>query len=137
MTTKDIRWKQRFSNFEKAFKQLEEAVELAQSRNLSRLEQQGVIQGFEYTHELAWQVLKDYFLHQGNPEIRGSRDATREAFKLGLIEDGDTWMDMIRSRNLTSHTYNEEVATDIVNRVIKDYFAAFQQLLHKMTEIEE
>jgi nucleotidyltransferase substrate binding protein (TIGR01987 family) len=83
----DIRWKQRFDNFCKAFSELKEGLELANDRALSKLEQQGVIQGFEYTHELAWNLLKDYLEFQGHVGLTGSRDTTREAFKRGLIEN--------------------------------------------------
>ncbi|MEX2565401.1 MAG: nucleotidyltransferase substrate binding protein [Cyclobacteriaceae bacterium] len=132
---KDIRWKQRFSNYKKAFKQLEEAVLLADTRNLTKLEKQGLIQSFEYTHELAWQVMKDFFFYQGNPEIRGSRDATREAFKNGLLDDGEIWMDMINSRNRSSHTYNEEIASEIAQKTTEQYFKAFRDFKAKMEEI--
>ena len=94
----DIRWKQRFDNYVKALQTLSDAVELAQKRALSMLEEQGVIQSFEFTHELAWNVLKDYLEYQGVRDIIGSRGAVREAFKNGLIEDGETWMTMIRDR---------------------------------------
>lgn len=105
----DIRWVQRLDNFKAAFGQLISAVETARLRPLSDLEKQGVIQTFEFTHELAWNVLKDYFEYQGNTSITGSRDATREAFQKNLIQNGDVWMEMIKSRNLTSHTYNKRV----------------------------
>jgi len=92
MSNEDIRWHQRFQNFQKAFALLEEAVELSLTKGLNKLEEQGLIQRFEFTHELAWNVLKDYFEYQGNTNITGSRDATREAFSIGLIEDGEGWM---------------------------------------------
>lgn len=136
MTDKDIGWKQRFSNYRKAYKQLEEAVALSNTRILSKLEKQGLIQSFEYTHELAWQVMKDFFLYQGNPEIRGSRDATREAFRNDLLEDGEIWMDMINSRNRSSHTYNEEVAYEIARKITEQYFEAFRAFKSKMEEID-
>ena len=85
----DTRWKQRFNNYIKAFQTLVAAVELARSRELSELEQQGVIQSFELTHELAWNVLKDYLTEKGIVGLIGSKDATRSAFKNGLIEKGD------------------------------------------------
>lgn len=135
MSDQDIRWKQRLASYEKALKRLSDAVALAEERELSQLEAQGLIQGFEYTHELAWQVMKDYFLWQGNPEIRGSRDAVREAFKTGLITDGDTWMDMIKSRNLSSHTYNEDTATEITEKVLYEYhpvFCSFRDTMKKL-----
>lgn len=102
----DTRWEQRLENFSKALKQLENAVLLAEERELSDLEKQGLIQAFEFTHELAWNVMKDYFFFQDNISIIGSRDATREAFSIKLIQDGEGWLEMIKSRNKTSHTYN-------------------------------
>jgi nucleotidyltransferase substrate binding protein (TIGR01987 family) len=58
-----------------------------------------VIQAFEFTHELAWNTLKDFLESCGEAGIYGSKDATRKSFAAGLIEDGETWMDMIQSRN--------------------------------------
>ena len=107
MSDQDIRWIQRFAHYSQAFSQLKEAVELAHTRRLSKLEEQGLIQAFEFTHELAWNTLKDFLEERGAHDLYGSRDATREAFKRGLIENGEAWMDMIKSRNLTSHTYND------------------------------
>ena len=137
MDSQDIRWEQRFDNYKKALQQLVAAVELAEERNLSQLEKQGLIQAFEYTHELAWRVMQDFFLYQGNTEIRGSRDATREAFKTGLIEDGDNWMEMIKNRNLTSHTYNEETSEEIYSNVVKHFCLLFKKFKNKMQKIAE
>ncbi|MBE3037213.1 MAG: nucleotidyltransferase substrate binding protein, partial [Chloroflexi bacterium] len=95
----DIRWKRRLANFRKAFGRLDDAVLLLRQRDLSDLERQGLIQAFEFTHELAWNLMKDWFDYQGSFQISGSRDATREAFRMGLIQDGEVWMEMIRSRN--------------------------------------
>ncbi len=88
--------------------QLEAAVILMEERDLSLLEKQGTIQAFEFTHELAWKTMKDFLNERGNSEIYGSKDSARQAFQYGLIEDGDTWLQMVKSRNLTSHTYNEK-----------------------------
>ncbi len=110
-------------------------MELAQQRPLSYLEKQGLIQTFEFSHELAWNVLKDYFEYQGNIQITGSRDATREAFQKGLIVDGMGWMEMLKSRNLSSHTYNRNVAGDISLKIINLYFGLFSQFLTKMSEL--
>lgn len=124
--TEDIRWKQRFNNYGKALHELQEGLELAQTRPLSKLEKQGVIQGFEYTHELAWNLLKDYLQFQGHVGLIGSRDTTREAFKRGLIANGDTWMEMIKSRNLTSHAYDKDTAEQIYSAISSRFFAEFQ-----------
>ncbi|MCF6148597.1 MAG: nucleotidyltransferase [Candidatus Kuenenia sp.] len=129
MSTEDVRWIQRFNHFSQAFLRLKEAVDLERQRKLSMLEEQGLIQAFEFTHELAWNTLKDFLESRGASNIYGSKDATREAFKKGLIENGEVWMDMIKSRNLTSHTYNEDVARAIVNIVCSTYFIEFERFL--------
>lgn len=136
MDNKDIRWEQRFDNYTKALKQLENAVELSKERELTVLEEQGLIQAFEFTHELAWKTLKDFLNYKGNTEIYGSKDATREAFQYGLIEEGGIWMDMIVSRNSTSHTYNEETANEIANAILVDYYKEFVKLHLKLSELK-
>lgn len=132
----DIRWLQRLDNFKSALKQLLDAVATSEQRPLSDLEKQGTIQAFEFTHELAWKVLKDYFDDQGNTSITGSRDATREAFQNKLIVNGDAWMEMIKSRNLTSHTYNKNIADDIVKKIIERYAPAFVEFDKKMDSLK-
>ena len=129
----DILWKQRFQNFNKAFSKLQDAVQSFESKDLSDLEKEGLIQRFEYTHELAWNVMKDFFEFEGNTTIMGSRSATREAFSKGIIKDGDIWMDMIKSRNLTTHTYNEHIAEDIVDKIIRLYYSSFNVFQLKMS----
>ena len=135
METEDIRWEQRLNNYSMALLQLSKAVDLAEQRPLSDLEKQGLIQAFEFTHELAWNVMKDYFAFQGNPSITGSRDAVRESFSRGLISDGEGWMEMIKSRNQSSHTYNQKVAEEIVDKVVSRYHALFQTFLSRMREM--
>lgn len=131
----DIRWKQRFDNYTRAFQTLVEAVKLAATRELSRLEQQGLIQGFEFTHELAWNVLKDYLEEKGISGLIGSRDATRSAFKNGLIEDGETWMAMIAARNRSSHTYNQETAEAIAEEILQRFYPAFDAFASKFSAL--
>lgn len=121
-----LRWKQRFVNYKNALNQLAYAVQLSQTRQLSDLEKQGLIQAFEFTYELAWQVMRDYFAYQGNPDITGSRDAIRESFNKGLIIDGEGWMAMIKSRNQTSHTYNHQIADEIVLKISMHYIKLFE-----------
>jgi nucleotidyltransferase substrate binding protein (TIGR01987 family) len=137
MSEQDIRWKQRLQNFSRALKQLEDAVKLSKQRNLNELEKQGLIQAFEFSHELAWNVIKDYFDYQGASQITGSRDATKEAFQKGLIEHGDIWMDMIKSRNLTSHTYNLNIAETIVQQIINNYYICLENFYKKMFGISK
>jgi nucleotidyltransferase substrate binding protein (TIGR01987 family) len=133
MDDKDIRWKQRYANFKKSFKQLNKFID---KKELNDLEKQGLIQSFEYTFELAWNVLKDYYEFQGETNIQGSRDAFRLAINRELIDNGELWMEMIQSRTKTSHTYNEEVAEEIVNSIVKNYFRLFRELIEKLESIK-
>lgn len=131
----DIRWKQRFDNYSRAYASLRKAVELSRERALSELEQQGLIQGFEFTHELAWNVLKDYLSSKGISGLIGSKDATRSAFSNGLIEDGEVWMEMIKSRNLTSHAYDPEIANRIASDICSRFHEAFERLSETFSKL--
>ena len=132
MTKKDIRWEQRFANYQKALNQLQKFIDKGE---LSELEEQGLIKAFEYTYELAWNTVKDFLEYRGQTDIYGSRDAIRKAFELGLIEDGEGWMDMLKSRNVTSHTYNNETAQEICQAVVKVYYSLFKQLRIKLKSL--
>lgn len=147
--TQDIRWVQRFSNYKKALEKLKQSVEYIPKNVignemefgnegldfvLDEMIKEGLIQRFEYTHELAWNVMKDYAEYQGNTNVGGSRDATREAFQLKRISDGHLWMDMINSRNKTLHTYNEATAYEIYYKVLNEYYPAFIAFLKIMEE---
>ncbi|MDE0084198.1 MAG: nucleotidyltransferase substrate binding protein [Candidatus Poribacteria bacterium] len=136
MDSQEVRWVQRANSFERAFARLEAAVKLAEQRELSDLEAQGLIQGFEYTHELAWKTLKDFLETQGMANLYGSRDTTRSAFRNELIENGEVWMDMVDKRNLTSHTYDEETAAQVVTTIRSTYFHAFERLLVKLQQLK-
>ena len=129
MELDNIRWKQRFANYLKALSQLSRFIEKG---DLNELEKQGLIQSFEYTYELAWNVIKDFYEYQGITDIQGSRDAIRTAFKMGLIEDGNGWMQMIGSRIKSSHTYNEDIAQEINNAIKSTYFDLFIRFKIKM-----
>jgi len=132
----DIRWKQRFQNYKKALVTLKNAVELAAERDLSDLEKQGVIQGFEFTFELAWNVMKDYLEEQGINGIIGSKNAIRHAFNNGLIDNGEVWMDIVNDRNLASHIYDEETAEKIFAAIKNTYYFEFNKLADKMNTLE-
>lgn len=132
----NIRWQQRFENFKSALLQLEEAVGLSTIRPLSELEKQGFMQVFEFTHELAWNVLKDYLAYQGQVNIMGSRDAAREAFAKGLILNGEAWMEMIQSRNKTTHTYNKNVSEEITKKIVSLYCPEFVSLRATMEQLK-
>ena len=124
MSSPDIRWLQRFDNFKRAFARLSEASELADQRDLSDLERQGLIQAFEFTHELAWNTLKDFL-------------AARAAFAAELIENGEAWMEMIKHRNESSHTYNDDVAGKIMEAVLSHYVPEFEAFQRRFLELEK
>jgi len=130
-----IRWVQRFSNYQSALIQLKDAVELYNERELSLIEKQGMIQAFEFTHELAWEVLKDYLEYQSAIKVSGSRDAVKESFKIDLINDGQVWLEMIETRNNTSHTYDKEIAENTVSDIVEKYFSEFVDLEIKMKNL--
>ena len=130
---KDIRWKQRFLNYQRAFSQLKKFIDKGK---LSELEEQGLVKAFEYTFELAWTTLKDFLEYSGQTNIYGSRDAIRKAFQLGLIVDGENWMDMVESRNRTSHTYNKQTAEEICQAVTRIYFPLFRELKIKLDMLQ-
>ena len=136
MTNQDIRWIQRLENFQRALATLQRAIALGQSRPLSELEEQGLIQAFEFTHELSWLLIRDFLVDQGVAGISGSRDAVREAVALQLLPQGDesVWMAMIRSRNLTSETYNPAVAREIAELILDRHGPVFQQLADLMQQ---
>lgn len=128
---KEIRWRQRFQNFEKAFNQLKSAVELYP--DLSDLEKEGLIQRFEYTFELAWKVLKDY-LQGKNVDAKFPRDVIKQSFHYELIAEGEVWMDMLEKRNLIAHTYNEENFKLAVATITSSYFDVLDQLYCKLSQ---
>ncbi len=135
MENRVIRWIQRANSYEKAFARLKAAVKLNEQRGLSDLEAQGLIQGFEYTHELAWKTMKNFLESQGILNLYGSRDTTRVAFKHQLIENGEIWMDMVDKRNLTSHTYDEETAEEVVKIICTVYYEEFNALLNRFKQL--
>lgn len=137
MSSFEIRWIQRFDNFKRAFARLSEACGIADQRDLSDLERLGLIQAFEFTHELAWNTLKDFLSSRGSSEnLYGSKDATRAAFAAGLIEDGEAWMGMIAHRNESSHSYNDEAACRITEAVRTLYLPAFEAFHRRFLDLE-
>ena len=132
--TQDIRWLQRFSNYKKALSQL---TKFLQKTDLNELEEQGLIQAFEYSHELAWKVQKDFLESQGVTDLFGSKNVAKEAYRTGLIEDGPIWLKMIESRNLTSHTYNEQTTQKILSAIKDEYFDSFIKLEKRLDSLAE
>ena len=129
MENKDIRWQQRFINFAKAFKQLERFNE---AESLNEMEKQGLIKAFEYTYELSWKTLQDFLKEKGYIGIVGPKPVIEQSFQNGYISNGHGWMRMHKSRNLTSHTYDEQTAEEIIKNIHNEYFYLLRDLLVRL-----
>lgn len=128
MSHEDIRWKQRFSNFEKAVNRLRDAVKL---KDISELERAGIIQTYEFTFELAWKTVKDYLDEKG-VTVNFPRDTIKEGFKYGIIDDGDIWIDMLEKRNLMTHAYDEQKALAAYRLIMDEYFEAIDKVYNRL-----
>ncbi len=127
----DVRWRQRFANFRKAFAQLERFVS---QETLNEMEEQGLIKAFEYTYELSWKTLQDLLKDKGYSDVVGPRPVIEQSFQDGYILDGKGWMKMHKSRNLTSHTYDEDTAREIVEDIRDAYFELLSRLKSRLDE---
>ncbi|HOT15952.1 MAG TPA: nucleotidyltransferase substrate binding protein [Bacteroidales bacterium] len=128
---KDIRWQQRFINFNKAFKQLERFME---HDNLNEMEEQGLIKAFEYTYELSWKTLQDLLKEKRYIDIVGPKPVIEQSFQDGYITDGHGWMKMHVSRNLSSHTYDQQTANEIISGIKNEYFILLKNLVLRLDE---
>lgn len=129
------RWEQRLDSYHKALARLAEIVGASKKRALNEFERDGLVQRFEFTHELSWKLMKAYAEYQGFDGIGGSRDATRKAFEMSLISDGQLWMDMIKSRNETSHNYDGSMADDVVDSIINRFYPLLAEFYQKMNSL--
>ena len=134
MKNKDVRWKQRFDNYQKALKLLEEGVTL---KKRNKIQKAGVVQFFEMTFELAWKMLKDFLEEEGYKEIKAPRPIIKKAFEIGLIEKGHDWLQLLYDRNLTAHTYDEETAEKLDILIEHKYYPLFKQLLKTFLKLEQ
>lgn len=127
----DIRFRQRFENFEKAFKQLQKAV--IRADELDDLAKEGLIQRFEYTFELSWKTLKDYFTAQGETTT-SPRHVLKMAFQYQLLNNGETWITMLDKRNLMAHTYNEAYFEEVFTAIVEQYFDEIRKLYERLKD---
>jgi len=128
MALPEKRWIQRFDNYLNVLRHLESFAAAKGTRSLSVAEEFAVIKAFELVFECAWNVLKDFLQEKGYSEIYGSRDTIRLAFRVGLIDNGETWFDMIEKRNNTAHAYDEETAENVSFVVSNEYMEEFKKL---------
>lgn len=125
----DVRWHQRFYNFKKGYTHLSVAL---QQTEFNRLETLGLIHTFEYVYELAWKTLQDYFTYQGYTKVQGPRACIQQAFKNGIVSDGMLWMEMLKKRELTGHTYIESTIEDLAGSIRERYFFAFEGVIERL-----
>lgn len=131
----DIRWKQRFQNFERAVLLLQSTFQEKPLAEMSDLEKEGVVQRFEYTFELAWKTIKDYLEYTGIVlEQITPRQVIKQAFSAKVIEDGDKWIEMLGHRNLMSHTYNKETFNKAVQAITDQYLIILNQVYLSLKE---
>lgn len=126
----DVRYIQRFENFEKSFLLLKSALDI---ETPSIVEKGGVIQFFETTFELAWKLMKDYLEHQGHT-VNSPREAIKLAFSTTLIQEGTSWLNALMDRNLTVHTYDETMANKVYDKIKEDYFLLLKALYDTFRE---
>lgn len=129
----EIRWQQRFQNFDRAYKQFSQ-IATADLAKLSNLEKEGYVQRFEYTFELAWKTLKDYLLDNGQ-DLSSPKEIIRQAFQNEIIVEGEVWMEALKKRNLTSHTYDDVVLVKTIT-FLKDEFYPVLEKLHSRLAAE-
>lgn len=125
MNNQDIRWRQRFLNFTKSMRFLENALQIPDPDIVQKA---GIIQFFEMSFELAWNMVKDYLEEQGFVDIKSPRGTLKKAFEIGIIENGHDWMGLLLDRNLTAHTYDEEKATEVEQLIRNKYFPLLKAL---------
>jgi nucleotidyltransferase substrate binding protein (TIGR01987 family) len=123
----EIRWKQRFENYERALRLLREALE--EMNNLTALEKEGTIQRFEFTVELAWKTLKDYLESSGIVMVSYTpKEIVKQAFAAKIIRDGQKWIDILDCRNRLSHIYDEAVFDEALRDVSEQFLPEFEEL---------
>ncbi|NFI56512.1 nucleotidyltransferase substrate binding protein [Clostridium sp. ZS6] len=127
---KEIRWKQRFENFDKSYKLLKK---YSNKPIITELERAGIIQFFEMTFELAWKVLKDYLESEGYM-VKSPRETVKQAFQTGLIDNGHIWIDALSNRKLTTHTYDEKLADKMTKEILISYLPELDKMYNRLVE---
>lgn len=125
MENKVIRWQQRFKNFSKSLQYLEQGLQIP---NPDIVQKAGIIQFFEMSFELAWNLVKDYLEDQGFADVKSPRGALKKAFEMNILENGHAWMDLLQDRNLTAHTYDEQKASDMEQLIQNKYYPLLKEL---------
>ena len=135
---KDIRWKQRFNNFEKAYLSLIDSQEALENDPGNDFIQDSLIQRYKYTLELAWKTMKDYLENEGFMDVTSPKKAVRKAFQERIIQDGDGWIRALDDRNKTSHAYDENMAKEVIESITEQHIPIFRDFyLYMKKEADE
>lgn len=127
---RDIRYKQRFENYEKSFLLLSNSLKIEKP---SIVEKAGIIQFFETTFELSWKLMKDYEEFLGY-EVKSPREAIKRAFNIEFISNGTLWIEALMDRNLTVHTYDETIADEVYRKIVEEYFTLLEELYFRFKD---
>ena len=123
----EIRWIQRFENFQKALNNFQEITNCIKQNGINKIYTMALIQAFEIVFELSWKTIKDYLEYNGI-KTDTPRETIKEAFSKNIIEDGQTWIEMMEARNKTSHTYKEDFAQILVSEILNSYSPLLDKL---------
>lgn len=135
MEKRQLRWIERLDTFKNAIARMAEVIKLSKQRKLNQFECDSLIKRFEFTFEMAWKLMMSYEKDNGFAELHGSKDTVRTAYSMSLIDNGEAWLEMVDDRNKTSHLYDEEMASDVIDEIIHTYYPLFIELQNKMNEI--
>ena len=135
MEEKAPKWHERLAIYKNAINRLTEVVALNKQRSLNQFERDSLIKRFEFSYEMAWKLMMSYEKENGVSEVLGSKDVIRQAFRLSLVNNGEAWLEMVDTRNRTSHLYDEEMATDVMDEIIYTYYPLLMELRDTMVQM--
>lgn len=135
MEERKPKWHERLAIYKNAIDRLAEVIALSKQHPLNQFERDSLIKRFEFSYEMAWKLMMSYEKENGIVEVLGSKDVIRQAFKLSIINNGETWLEMVDARNKTSHLYDEEMATDVVDEIIYTYYPLLTELRDTMVQM--
>jgi len=130
----ELRWKQRFQNFERAYQTFNRIMKRFEATPEDEAMQMALVQSFEFTYELAWNVMKDYLENEGFEEVQNAKRTIRTAFKASLIGDAEGWMEVTQKRNLASHTYNQQILAETVAYISSEFFPLVRKLYEDLKQ---
>jgi nucleotidyltransferase substrate binding protein (TIGR01987 family) len=130
----ELRWKQRFQNFENVFAVFERRLTEYHQYPKQEAYQMALIQAFEIIIELAWKTLKYYLAHLGYQELNNPKNVIRQAYQAKLFQNAEIWMEALEKRNLASHTYNLAILEELVHFIDKPFSSSLLALFNQLKQ---